>query len=134
MHAEFISSLRQHLEVAYPKERGRLSRFAKAAETTQPTVSLVLSGERSPPKGGEEKWADALGLKDHQRSRFIGLYRAAKASFQTSAAPALADFAERAERAERLVVVLGRRLIKRGVKLDKETVELIETLGQRLGL
>jgi len=108
------------------------NKFATAAKTSSATVSLILSGQRSPPEDQENVWADALDLTGEERAAFITAYRDAKALAQPRARSRLEELqAEVNEvRAELVSVRETARLVvkvaqKSGVNFSKDILEAL---------
>jgi transcriptional regulator with XRE-family HTH domain len=57
-------------------------KFCKLVRYNQGSLQRVLKGERNPPLGSEEAWAQAFGLKGEARHEFLVAYWLAHAPAQ----------------------------------------------------
>jgi hypothetical protein len=59
--------------------------FCRAVGYDQGSLQGVVKGQRKPPRGSEEAWADALSLKGDARHEFLVSYWLAHAPEQLAA-------------------------------------------------
>ncbi len=114
---DFLPVLRYFIERSGISEAALASR----AGTNPPTLSLVLSGRRTPPAKDVEAWAAEFAKNPAFTERDIALFRRLglriKAFAQSDAVPYLLDLENRFSETARLLGVLTEMADKGGMKL-----------------
>lgn len=129
---DFLPLLREFIE------RSGISEAALAAQagTNPPTLSLVLSGKRTPPAKDVEAWSSVFAkfpvfsTRDIAQFRRLGLR--IKAFAQSDAVPYLLDLESRFSETARLLGVMAEMAEKHGMKLPHGFSDRVRAIVETL--